>query len=194
MSIFERWLGKKPPKQPKHETVVEPEQPKNIIDVGWDVILTMKLSEEETKKLYNSLEKEEPTLLGHGSLFVSEREFDYFLDVMRKFHKRPVILIDFNDVENPSQNLRTVIEEYQDKPSVPVVFVKNYFQDRADELDPRSKFDSWLRGRVQNAGWAAIIHGNRYAPALSGNIAGSSSSTEMAKEEMWPKKKNIEQE
>ncbi|MEK7154376.1 MAG: hypothetical protein AAB792_02360, partial [Patescibacteria group bacterium] len=68
------------------------------------------------------------------------------------------------------------------------VFVKNYFQDRADQLDPNSDFDHWLRGRVQNGGWAAIIHGGRHAPGLSGNIAGSSTSTKLAITEETRKK------
>jgi len=71
-----------------------------------------------------------------------------------------------------------VIKEYEGKPEVPIVFVKNYFQDRADQLDPNSDFDSALRERVQNGGWAAIIHGGRSAPG-SGNIAGSSGSTKL---------------
>lgn len=190
MSILERWLKKKPPKQQELQPVAEPEHPKTLLDVGRDIIWALKLSEEETKKLYDSLEHEERILLGHGSLFVSEKELDYFLKVMGELNKRPVIIFDFENTENPSEDLKKVIEEYENKPIAPVVFVKNYFQGRADQLDPRSNFDSWLRGRVQNAGWAAIIHGNRHAPGISGNMAGSSNSTEMAGEEKRPKKKN----
>lgn len=185
MSIFDKWLNKKQI-QPKTEIVlpVEPERPKTIIDVGWDVVYEMEQDEEKRKKLYNSLEREERILLGRGSLFVSGPELDYFFKVTKQLGARPVILIDFEKTESPGDDLLKVVKEYEDKPEAPIVFVKNYFQDMADKLDPRSDFDHLLRGRVQNAGWVAVIHGGRHAPGLSGNIAGSSRSTQLFVEEI----------
>jgi len=184
MSIFESWLKKKQlPKQPEITRPVEPEKPKDLFGVGWDVIYTMEPDEEKRRKLYNSLEREERFLLGRGSLFVSAAEVGYFLKVMQELDVRPVIVFDFEHSQNPGEDLRHKIEEYENTTEKPIVFVKNYFQNLANQLDPRSEFDSWLRGRVQNHGWAAVIHGGRHAPGLSGNIAGSSSSTAEASEE-----------
>lgn len=181
MSIFERWRKKKQPQQEtKVAQVVESERPQDhtIIDVGWDVVYAMESDQVKRKKLYNSLEREKRILLGQGSLFVSKAELDYFLKVMGELKARPVVLFDFEKTERPSDDLLIVIEEYKNKQKAPIVFVKNYFQDLADRLDPQSNFDNWLRGMVQNGGWAAVIHGDRHAPGLSGNIAGSSKNTE----------------
>ena len=197
MSIFEGLFRRKkqPPKlretpEPVEPLPVEPliERPKTLLDVGWDVIESMKLNPEERKKLYNSLEREERTLLGRGSLFVSGAECDYFFKVMKGLNVRPVILFDFENIENPSRDLVRAIEEYGNKPKALIVFVKNYFQDRADQLDPNGDFDNGLREQVQNGSWAAVIHGGRHSPGLSGNIAGSSRSTELAITEETSKK------
>ena len=187
MSIFERWRKKKqPPQQP--EASIEPERPKTIIDVGWDVIYAMEPDEARRRNLYNSLEREEESLLGRGSLFVSGPELDYFLKVMQELKARPVILFDFEKTDNPSENMLKTIEEYKNRPPA-IVFVKNYFQDRADQLDPSADFDHWLRGKVQHDGWAAVIHGDRHAPGPSGNIAGSSKSTKASVEEDQARRK-----
>jgi len=107
MSIFDKFrLGKRLLLKEVPE-LIEPvvEKPKDLLDVGWDVIELMKLNPEERKKLYNSLEREEYFLLGRGSLFVSGAEWDYFFKVMKELNVRPVILFDFEDIENPKESL-----------------------------------------------------------------------------------------
>ncbi len=142
MSIFERWLKKKqPPQQQEVQKPMEPERPKTIMDMGWDVVYAMESDEAKRKELYNSLEHQERLLLDRGSLFVSERELDYFLKVMQELKARPVIVFDFKNIQNPFGDLLKMTKEYKDKPKAPVVFVKNYFQEVADDLDSNSNFD-----------------------------------------------------
>ena len=157
-------------------TEAEPKKTKTIVEIGLDVLQALEIPEEEEDALFESIRRHRRFFQEDGALFVSVREAEFFLEMVKAMHTRPFEIIDLTLIQEPFETLKRLIEKYENASLTPIIFVLNSDPERLNQIDPDWNFDAALRHQLQYERWSIFLTG-RPRFGRSGSFAPSAANS-----------------